>query len=234
MRTLLVLLFALPLFAGCDESCVEGTGDLTTQEHAVGDFSRIDLDTSGTVVLTSGEPGFVAHGDSNLLNRLEIFVRGGTLNIRDKSGRCLEATDGLLYEVSTPEVRRLSVSGDGIISASDTLVTPALRLDVSGSGELEVDTDTSDLETNISGSGTVYVSGKAHTHDVQISGSGELWAFELETTRTDLSISGSGSARVFVTQSLDADVSGSGDVRYRGNPSVHTDISGSGSVRRVE
>ncbi|MEF8983378.1 MAG: DUF2807 domain-containing protein [Bacteroidales bacterium] len=48
--------------------------------------------------------------------------------------------------------------------------------------------------------------------------------------RAVISISGSGSCDVHVTENLEVDVSGSGKVRYEGNPVIDADISGSGKV----
>ena len=52
----------------------------------------------------------------------------------------------------------------------------------------------------------------------------------MEAEYADISISGSGSAKVWVTQLLIVHISGSGSVDYRGNPRIVPKISGSGSV----
>ena len=54
---------------------------------------------------------------------------------------------------------------------------------------------------------------------------------DAQTRVADITISGSGSAEVNVSEQLDIKISGSGDVYYRGNPSINIDISGSGDVK---
>jgi hypothetical protein len=57
-------------------------------------------------------------------------------------------------------------------------------------------------------------------------------ALDLEVKKMDISLSGAGSAKVFVTGHLDASISGMGSIRYKGNPTVSkTDGSLFGSIK---
>lgn len=48
-----------------------------------------------------------------------------------------------------------------------------------------------------------------------------------------VNISGSGDARLRVSEALDVTITGSGDVEYHGDPQVNSNISGSGKVRKI-
>jgi hypothetical protein len=66
---------------------------------------------------------------------------------------------------------------------------------------------------------------------VTVSGSGEYAGSDLATQQTEVEVSGSGNAKVNVTDSLTATVTGSGNVTYTGNPAqVQQDSSGSGDI----
>ena len=64
------------------------------------------------------------------------------------------------------------------------------------------------------------LSGSADELEAGINGSGDIRAAELETDKTSIRISGSGSADIQAKKELTANINGSGDVRYRGSPTV--------------
>ena len=88
------------------------------------------------------------------------------------------------------------------------------------------------VKVAVSGSGSIKLAGteKAEDLDVFISGSGNYTGINFEAEDAHVKLSGSGSANVFVHNSLTVRSSGSGDVIYRGNPAVHHSAIGSGQV----
>jgi hypothetical protein len=69
---------------------------------------------------------------------------------------------------------------------------------------------------------------------VSVSGSGQYAARELQSQGAEATVSGSGSATLWVEETLGVDISGSGNLHYRGQPAVQSDVSGSGSVRPLD
>ena len=83
---------------------------------------------------------------------------------------------------------------------------------------------------HIAGSGNVQTAGRAAKLGVTIAGSGDLDADELETDNANVSIAGSGDARLTAHKDLSVSIVGSGDVTYRGNAQLRSRVTGSGSV----
>jgi hypothetical protein len=63
---------------------------------------------------------------------------------------------------------------------------------------------------------------------VNLSGAGELNATDFEVKRADVTISGIGTATVWVTDELTGEISGAGSVRYYDDPKANTTTSGVG------
>lgn len=85
------------------------------------------------------------------------------------------------------------------------------------------------------GSGSLRLRGEASDYTATIQGSGSINAFDHATRTTIVTVSGSGTAEVFVTEQLDVTIDGSGNVRYRGDPTnVNQEISGSGTVSKAQ
>ena len=76
--------------------------------------------------------------------------------------------------------------------------------------------------------------GETGEQKLSIAGSGDYRAAELRSTVADLTIAGSGTARVNVRERISGTVAGSGDLFYSGEPQVAVRVAGSGSVSRVD
>ena len=64
-----------------------------------------------------------------------------------------------------------------------------------------------------------------------MSGAGDLEAYDLVSKYCKITLSGIGSAEIFVEEELEASISGVGGISYRGNPNkVRDDISGLGRI----
>ena len=71
--------------------------------------------------------------------------------------------------------------------------------------------------------------------ELEIKGSADLEARKLTVQIANITIKGSGDARVRVKESLTADVLGSGDLTYYGNPpKVKLNNNGSGEIEKAE
>jgi hypothetical protein len=87
-----------------------------------------------------------------------------------------------------------------------------IRLEISGSGEIEAD-------------------GRCDSLEIEIPGSGEASLLALHTLDARAGISGSGKISLWASRSLDASIDGSGAIVYDGDPQrLMRDISGGGSI----
>ena len=98
---------------------------------------------------------------------------------------------------------------------------------------MDLELETSQLETEISGSGSIYLSGFAEQHRARISGSGKIDALDMRARNAAVSITGSGDCLLTALDRLYAKISGSGNALYKGHPQIRKTISGSGKVRQI-
>ena len=188
------------------------------------------------VVLTPGYDYEVRlEGEEALLKDYETVVDSGMLIIKSDSWLKFWRKKPITVYVSMPLVRKLSVAGSGSIVGESTIYSDRLTLELTGSGEIELDVETKQLGSIISGSGEIRLRGSAKAFQHTISGSGDLNAFNLETERSEIKITGSGNCELSASNRLDVLISGSGTVFYRGDPrTVSQEVSGSGKVKIIE
>lgn len=167
------------------------------------------------IVTVGGDYSVRAESSSDGLEKLEIRVRHGELDIGRKShfmsfGRHNQVT---VY-VSMPALMRLDVS-----SGSETEATG-----VAG-GPFSVDAS-SGADASITGS--------CDALSLDVSSGASVDASELKCKTGSADASSGGSARIFVSDSITADASSGGSIRVYGKPTnSNTDTSSGGSVHIV-
>jgi len=250
---LFLLIFSqLIILSSCrkDGPCINGDGDMVTENRDVSGFTFISFEGEGTVYVSQGsEYSLSISAEQNILNDMITEVIGDELRIFND--HCIHSHKSITVHITLPNPEgvsfsgsgdivissaiytnniELSLSGSGNISTMDSIVSDEVEVSISGSGNIDVIAYTHHLTTDIDGSGNCSLSGEADEHTIDINGSGDLHSFDLLTDTTTIDINGSGDAEVFVNDFLDVDISGSGNVYYKGYPVISIQVSGSGQL----
>lgn len=187
-----------------------------------GDTLVIDL--PGTVEYVQGDtPGITVRGSADRVDRVRIDGNRLTLAGTDEKGERVvygRNHNGRGFWINDDQVH--------IIVTAPKVST----FDILGSADLTLSGYNQDsLTLNISGSGDVSGSGATKTLALTISGSGDVDLSDLLSEDTDVSISGSGDARIAPAGVAKVNLSGSGDVDLATRPtSLSQTITGSGDV----
>jgi len=206
-------------------------GPVVSEERDIDVATMVELDTSGELTISEGEPSLVIHAPQAVLDRLTSTVTGGTLVLGVTPG-----TPGILlgrisYELPLPSLEGLEINGSGDVRSD--VPGDSLDIDVNGSGDLVIsDIDTTTLSIDISGSADVRLDGRTDDFALSIDGSADVRSDDLDAKRVTIDLDGSGDLVVAASSTLEVSISGAGSVEYVGRPEVTQDISGSGSVER--
>lgn len=198
----------------------------------VGNFDRIAVSGSSDVTVTTGQAVSVrAVGDDAALDRLEIVIEDGALQIRSKRHLGMGwSRDKTRVFVTVPMLRGAGVAGSGNVVV-DRIETADFTASVSGSGSLRLPSLTaSKSRFSVAGSGNVSAAGSSKEVRASVAGSGSLDIAGLKASVLTASVSGSGGVDAFATTTANVSVAGSGDVRVRGGARCAVSKAGSGSV----
>jgi len=236
-KYLFLLLSMLVLAASCryrSSRHISGNGNLTTEQRSVTGFTGVETHGSIDIIVTQGSFNVKVETDQNLLQYVETVVENGRLMVRYKQGiSLLDARDAKVY-VSAPDLNDFETHGSGDISSTGKISDKGkISLNVSGSGDINLELDCPEVQTETHGSGDITLRGTTRTFSCKTSGSGDVKAAELKAENVKTSIHGSGDNEVFASESLEVDIAGSGDVHYRGEPKISTSVHGSGSVTKM-
>jgi hypothetical protein len=205
---------------------------IISETRDVSDFSGIDMQTFGRVIISQGDSeSLTVEGSDNVVPLISTKVVNGTLVIdTTKNFNILNMNEYkvLTFTIVVKDLSNLSVSGAGKIEM-DRLSTSRFSLDMSGAGELTLDELSAEqLDVNLSGAGSIEISGQVTKATIEIPGAGSVNAGDLECQTATVDISGLGGATVWVTDQLNGSISGAGSVSYYGNPQTQTSTSGLG------
>lgn len=239
MRGLLAV-SAMALLAACGVgnakegkvAAMSGTG--STRSFDAHGFDRVELRGSDNVIVRVGGPESVtATGPQEVLDRLEIRVVNGELQVGRKNHYGIEwgSHGHATVTVTLPRLAGASVAGSGNMEV-DRAQAPSFAASLAGSGDLRIGSLTAERASlDIAGSGDVTIGGgQAKSFDVDVVGSGDLDAGGFRSDTAKISIAGSGNVKAGVESEADISVMGSGDVDITGRARCRVSKMGSGDV----
>ena len=219
-------------FSSCDD-CISGNGHLIVRSLKANDIRSIRLSGDANVVLVSNSSdSILLEGESNVLDIYELDQSAGSLKI--KSGRCLLNHKTVTITIPVKDLESIVLSGSGNISSNTLIHGSDVKMDVNGSGNIDLQLEATNLVSEVNGSGDIKLSGSSKNHRIQVNGSGNVEATEFASGQVKVKINGSGDCNVLATNALDASIRGSGNVYYKGSPDVSSDVKGSGSVEKIK
>jgi hypothetical protein len=213
---------------------VPGSGVIKSETRPVSHFSGIEIRYPAVVNIKSGmDESIRIEADDNLLPQLTAKVQNGTL-IFDNSvsswSKRVDPSDRILVTITVTDLTSINFPSAGQLTIDD-IKSPKLVLTASGAGSIVLkNISVEDLTVKLSGAGSIDADGEGNFLDVSISGAGSFDGGDYKVVSADASISGVGSATVWVTKDLNARISGVGSIHYFGEPSVQQNVSGLGKV----
>ena len=222
------------LFGG---KTIKASKNFVTKDIRVDNFTNVNIAGSIDVTYTqkAGKPDVKVYTSDNIVELLNIEVKGNTLNIGFKKGVNV-SYDKLEVKVSAEKLNGVSIAGSGDFEFANGLKTDALKLSVAGSGDIEgSDITCTDLGVSIAGSGDINCSNiSCGDLKTSIAGSGDLKLNNVKATSANASIAGSGTLILSGSaQEASYSIAGSGDLYAEGLQAnrVSASISGSGDIK---
>lgn len=208
-----LLMVSLAFFACSDDQddCISTIGPVVTESRTVSDFHSISLNGVGKVNLTQdNQQKLTIKSHENILDIISTKVSNNILYI--EMDKCVAGKINTLdFNISIPEIKFLEVNGVGNFEGQNAF-------------------DLDDLMLDINGVGNISLFGHCDNLFISSTGVGNVYAFDMRAKNSEIAISGSGNAEVFVTHNLKVLISGSGNVYYKGSPNVSSTIHGTGII----
>ncbi len=237
----LICIFLIISVLSCNVSndkVVHGDGKLKQELRTTTAFQQLEVSGTVPVLLAQGEFQPVKlEGDENLLPYIELVQNGDQLIIRNKKGyQIKDDNNSLKVTVTVPTLTYIKVSGaSGLTGATKFISEKNLQVNLSGVGNLELETGTPELDASITGAGSLNLRGQTKKLVLDLSGVGNAACAGLQAEDATVNVSGTGNADIMVSGKLNARITGIGSIHYKGEPkTLNQEVSGMGSIKKME
>ena len=158
---------------------VSGNGNLKTEQISIAGVNKIRVSGGMHVQLKQHDTFRVdVNTDENLMEYIEVFKEGETLVVREMDGYNLDPSKDMIVYVSAPTFSHISVSGSGSITSENTITgNDPLSIDLSGSGNIDIDLNVPKINAEVSGSGNIDLGGRSEDLSLRLSVSGTAHCF---------------------------------------------------------
>lgn len=212
---------------------IKASNTYVTKEIRTADFTKIQLTGSADVTYEQrqGQPRVEVYTSDNVLEALDIDVKGNTLRIEFKKGYKISYNE-LKIKIQSSNIEGVSITGSGDVELKPGIKTSRMLLTIAGSGDIDVtDLTATDLEITIAGSGDVEGNlVKCSALKSSIAGSGDIDLKNLAAGSVQASIAGSGEMELKGTaDTASYSIAGSGDIKARDMVVKHVEASTTGS-----
>jgi hypothetical protein len=230
MRTSLLTLCALTsTVAFAHEG---GNGDLTTVSHDASGFQKVVLAVPIRAELQPGDFAVSIRTDSNLQSSFHVRVEEGELIVECDDD--VRPNGDSVVQIRLPGLSALDHGGAGEVRVRG-IKAEALRLSLSGAGDILFDGSAAQLHADLSGAGRIRLELRDQAERVvaKLTGTGEIEFGRGRAQRIEANVSGMGKveARKLVATSGDFNVSGVGAIETTlDGGSAAFDVSGVGSI----
>jgi len=210
LLSILALVGLTALLAGC--AGIQGNGKSTTANRTLANFNAVNLKGGYEVnihIKKNSKSYLTISGDENIVPLISTKVEGETLYI--KNDESIDNHLPLVLNIYSNNIDNLNISGAGKINIKNI--------------------NSKIFNLNISGAVSITLSGNTDSLIIKSSGASDINAKELKALNGKIHMSGTSSAKIFVTGNLKANISGIGSITYYGNPKVVSQkVSGIGSI----
>lgn len=219
MKTILSILFSTCIILG-----LNAQGALSKRPLEA--FSHVIIDVNIRVFLSQSDEASISISE-NLMDNLITEIRDGVLSIRLKG-----ASDEKIY-LKVKSLESLKLSGNAEAYASDTIRGNDFSLEMSGATDVNLLLHMNSVSFNVTGASEANLDGIAHALIGNLSGASDLNAYNLQSAKAQVDVSGSADAKINASESIKGNVSGAGSIYYTGNPAViDVNTSALGSIKK--
>ena len=234
---LLLGALSLPLIAatGCNRYLgeIDGSGIPETIDVAAdNDFDQLELSHGFDVdvVVTDGPPSIEVTVDDNLVDHLEVEVRGDVLEVGFDNRSSYDFDVEPTATISMPSLDRIDLSGAVTADVAGIKAAEAIEVDASGASDLSLNVRVDSLTIDASGASNVDVDGRAEDVQIDASGASNVDLGSLGANGATVDLSGASFLRLGTVERVEGALSGASTLAAATTSDVNVRTSGASTI----
>jgi hypothetical protein len=213
---------------------ITGNNQVTSESRSVGEYETLEIHGDYTVHLIQGPASITLHGESNLLQTIDLEVKGNRLEIRTASNKIVKANEPLYVVVTHPGIKSIQAYGGSKVKTESGILS-GTEIELRGDGAVQFDLNLqyTRCDIHLSGASQVYLSGEGETLEAALNGACNLDSGDFTCRIARIEGNGAGNVTVNATDTLSAELNGAVQLYYKGTPVLKTDTTGASSVNSL-
>lgn len=210
---------------------LDGTGEVSTVEHALEPFHQVDVSNSWDVILIkSATPKLVVTANENLHEVLEFSVENNLLTITSEQN--IGSADAKTIKVFyTGTLQGVAAHSGSSITSDEVFNQEKIEIDASSGSEILLYIETKLSEVEASSGAAIELSGTSQDFRSEASSGANINAENLVSETALADASSGAEITLNVSENFTAEASSGANINYYGNPKNTTiDNSVSGDV----
>ena len=218
---------------GCIGENVTGSGNLTTETHDLGDFSRIEAHSGFELEVTMSDAFSIEiTADDNMHEYIAVEKSGDTLDIRLRGTRFYHSVT-LRARITMPNLYYIELTGGSRADITGFNSSHDFEANMSGGSRLNGAITTGDAEFELSGGSQIDLEGSGENLTIDASGGSQLDLEDFPIDDASINMSGGSRATINISGTLNVDLSGGSRVEYVGDPEIgDLEMSGDSKVSK--
>ncbi|MFH6603783.1 head GIN domain-containing protein [Maribacter algicola] len=230
----IALALSMVLLSSCDHDSIRASGEVTTLEYAIPDYSEVKVSDAFNVYVTFSdtEESINIEANENLHNKIIVKREGNALVIRLKRFTTVRGNATLNAYISTKNVAAFDLGGASRVTLENEWVQSDARVDLSGASDFTGEIAAERLYLNVNGASNLDLFGNTTFLNAKLSGSSNVRNYDLSVDNLNIELSGASEAFLSVKETIDIRASGASVLNYKGNAAINNQkLSGSSEIR---
>ncbi|MBM1107005.1 DUF2807 domain-containing protein [Aurantibacter crassamenti] len=226
-------ILALLFLNSCDHESIRASGEVTSLEYSIPDYSRVKVSNAFNTYVTFSETeeSVRIEANDNIHNRIIVKRDGNSLIIRMKKLTHVRGNATLNAYITTKNVDEFDMEGASRLTLENMWNVENGKIELSGASDFLGEVDANRLIIDLNGASTANIYGHVGSLHADLSGSSDLRDYDLEVERLNIDMSGASDAYLSISETIDIDASGASELNFKGAAAItHKKLSGASEI----
>ncbi len=235
LKTLIALMWALPLMVSCDHHAIRASGEVTSLNYSIPNYSTLKVSSAfnAYVTFSDTEESIRIEANENLHKRIVVKRDGNSLVIKLKTLTHVRGNATLNAYITTKNISEFDMAGASHLTLDSKWLVQDGKVELTGASEFTGEVSAQRLEFDMRGASNANIYGNVDELYADLSGASNIMDYDLLVERLNIEMSGASEGFLSVNESIDIEARGASTLNYKGDAVItNKELAGSSEIRK--
>lgn len=225
------LIFPALILFSCNSGVKgEGTADIA-QDYMIDNYKNIEATGKFKLLLVPNDSAYISvQTHANLIENLEIYNQGSTLNISEK--KPIDSFESyVVYVYYNQDIEKITISDRVLMETQDDLITEEIRITANDATIIrQFNLIAKDAKIIANNKSEIEISGRATTALLKAKEYAKMELEDLDIKVAEVDLAGESDVKAKISKELTGRVLNNSTLYYEGTPSKDVDVKDRGEI----